>query len=272
MKLPKCSKCIAKATECRYPPGPFNETAASNKNAEERHDTRYDKDSPLDASLVLSDPTFGDLELDYFDWDDQNMDFTDIINLPKTDRVVAGTSRSHLRRSICSPTGTIPRSPTSNMRSLIHRPRLETEAQRTANLILYTLKSYPRMMLHHGALPPFVHPSLVALANREATMEPLANAISLVHMIDSGFQSSRKLFWKNVRMECERLLEEVIYEKNDRIRTVVADVYLQCRTMNEWELLAAMQAITIYLLIRLDEGETEHNNFDLLLVSTVTVR
>ena len=41
--------------------------------------------------------------------------------------------------------------------------------------------------------------------------------------------------------------------------------------MNEWELLAAMQAITIYLLIRLDEGETDYNNFDRLLISSVTV-
>jgi hypothetical protein len=30
-----------------------------------------------------------------------------------------------------------------------------------------------------------------------------------VHMISSGVQGSRKLFWKNVRMECERLCEEV---------------------------------------------------------------
>jgi hypothetical protein len=32
-----------------------------------------------------------------------------------------------------------------------------------------------------------------------------------------------------------------------------------------------MQALTIYILIRLDEGETEHNNFDSLLLTTVIV-
>ncbi len=32
-----------------------------------------------------------------------------------------------------------------------------------------------------------------------------------------------------------------------------------------------MQALLIYIIIRLDEGETEHNNFDSLLVSTVIV-
>jgi hypothetical protein len=41
--------------------------------------------------------------------------------------------------------------------------------------------------------------------------------------------------------------------------------------LNKWELLAAMQALLIYVLIRLEEGETEHNNFDFLLGAAVTV-
>ena len=32
-----------------------------------------------------------------------------------------------------------------------------------------------------------------------------------------------------------------------------------------------MQALNIYVLIRLDEGETDYNNFDTLLLSAVTV-
>lgn len=45
----------------------------------------------------------------------------------------------------------------------------------------------------------------------------------------------------------------------------------QHQRFNKWELLAAMQAITIYILIRLDEGETEHNNIDFLLVKAIVV-
>lgn len=41
--------------------------------------------------------------------------------------------------------------------------------------------------------------------------------------------------------------------------------------MDSLELLACMQALCIYILIRLDEGETEHNNFDSLMVKTVIV-
>jgi hypothetical protein len=33
-----------------------------------------------------------------------------------------------------------------------------------------------------------------------------------------------------------------------------------------------MQALSIYLLIRLDEGETQHNDFDFLIIETVAVR
>ena len=49
------------------------------------------------------------------------------------------------------------------------------------------------------------------------------------------------------------------------------DQYLQHPKFNKWGLLAAMQALSIYILIRLDEGETDHNNFDFLLTATVTV-
>ena len=41
--------------------------------------------------------------------------------------------------------------------------------------------------------------------------------------------------------------------------------------MNKWELLAAMQALSIYTMIRLDEGETEYNNVDALLIAAIIV-
>jgi hypothetical protein len=41
--------------------------------------------------------------------------------------------------------------------------------------------------------------------------------------------------------------------------------------LSKWELLAAMQALLLYIIIRLDEGETEYNDFDSLLMRTVIV-
>lgn len=41
--------------------------------------------------------------------------------------------------------------------------------------------------------------------------------------------------------------------------------------LNQWQLLAAMQALSIYVLIRVEEGETDFNNFDSVLIAAVIV-
>ena len=42
--------------------------------------------------------------------------------------------------------------------------------------------------------------------------------------------------------------------------------------MSKWSLLAAHQALSIYIMVRLCEGENEYNNLDVLLLGTVAVR
>ncbi|KAJ5857159.1 hypothetical protein N7455_008053 [Penicillium solitum] len=146
----------------------------------------------------------------------------------------------------------MPASPTTKPHSLIKRPKINVGIERTTKLLLHTLKSYVFTMLRHNSLPPFIHPSLV---HSEFSMEPLINCINLVHMISGEMKGNRKLFWRNVRMECERLCDEDS----------------QGPTLSKWELLAAMQALAIYIIIRLDDGETEYNGFDSLLIAAVTV-
>nr|BAZ95827.1 transcription factor, DNA binding domain cpaE [Curvularia pallescens] len=139
--------------------------------------------------------------------------------------------------------------PSPNVRSLMQRPKMHPGADRAASLIFLTLKSYP-LMLRQNNLPPFIHPSYVSFTDEGTTAEPLENCMTLMHMMAGGVKGSRKLFWRNVRQECERICD-------------------QSQTLNKWELLGAMQALSIYVLIRLDEGETEHNNFDHLLEKAV---
>ena len=103
----------------------------------------------------------------------------------------------------------IPAQVTSNPRSLVQRPKFKPGGEGIATLILHTLKSYLRMMLQHNTLPPFIHPRTISPDFDQGNTEPLTNCISLVHMIGSKIKGSRKLFWKNVRLECERLLEDV---------------------------------------------------------------
>ncbi|KAI8942366.1 hypothetical protein NX059_000441 [Plenodomus lindquistii] len=139
--------------------------------------------------------------------------------------------------------------PSPNVRSMVQRPKIHAGADRAASLIFFTLKSYP-LMLRQNTLPPFIHPSYVSFTDEGTTTEPLENCITLMHMMASGVKGSRKLFWRNVRQECERIC-------------------VQNQSLNRWELLGAMQALSIYVLIRLDEGETEHNNLDHLLERAV---
>ncbi|KAL2062847.1 hypothetical protein VTL71DRAFT_5919 [Oculimacula yallundae] len=154
----------------------------------------------------------------------------------------------------------IPASLSSTPRSLNLRSNIQSGTHRTATLLFHNLKSYPLMMLRQGTLPPFIHPKLTAFSgdgnendnSKSDRMEPLTNCISLMHMIGSRVRGSRKLFWRNVKGECERLCGEILQ-------------------LDNLELLAGMQALCIYILIRLDEGETEHNNLDSLMVKTVIV-
>lgn len=65
------------------------------------------------------------------------------------------------------------------------------------------------MIQRHNELPPFIHKNLISSSVEDSDMEPLTNCLSLVHMLNGGGQAGRKLFWKNVQMECERLSAEV---------------------------------------------------------------
>ncbi|KAK3196100.1 hypothetical protein K4F52_000968 [Lecanicillium sp. MT-2017a] len=145
----------------------------------------------------------------------------------------------------------IPMMPALNQPSIFHRQYTNVASQRVSQLILQTLKSYPLMMLRQKTPPPFIHPHLL-IDTTTNDMEAWHNCMSLVHMMNGGIHGSRKLFWRNVRMECDRFCEQ----------------YLQ---LNKWELLAAMQALAVYAIVRLEEGDKDHYNVDALLLRAVTV-
>ena len=167
---------------------------------ENRQEADKDGDLVLESTPVILNSEFASLGGDYFDWNDADVDFADILYPHADDENVQSISLTPVP---------IPTAPTNTVRSLNQRPKMNAGTQRIATLILHTLKSYPLMIMRHDALPPFVHPHLISSDVVNDQMEPLTNCISLVHMINSGIRGSRKLFWKNVRLECERLCTEV---------------------------------------------------------------
>ena len=146
----------------------------------------------------------------------------------------------------------IPRSLECNARSLWTRPKLKIGAQGTANQMTCILNSYPKMLIKYNIIPPFIHPQWVAASGNELFLEPLANCMSLLGMLSTNVRRSASLFWRNVRMECDRLSSTH-------------------HSLNKSGLLAASQALLVFMLIRLGEGETEHNNHDVALISTITI-
>ncbi|KAI0129862.1 hypothetical protein BJ170DRAFT_692521 [Xylariales sp. AK1849] len=285
-RRPECSRCITKVIKCHYPAntpkiaGPkFQHSddastelckttpslAADSPSVENRQEASNDGDIFLDGAIAVSDSELANIGREYLDWGQPDIDLTELLTRQTHDEAVqslASESSSlvrdstdqtvHLQQDVSFRNVSIPTLPDYNTRSFIHRPKLETGERRTASLMLHTLKSYPLMMLDHNALPPFIHTSLITSDVENNCMEPLNNCISLLHMVNSGVQGSRKLFWRNVRQECERF----------------GAVYLG---FNKWELLAALQALSIYIIMRLEEGETDHNDFDFLLVTTVII-
>lgn len=194
-------------------------------NVENRPETSCDGGAALDNGLFTFDLGFANTGGEYLERNDPDIDFTSFLNpqayeetiqypssgppsfarspTPSTNRAVQVQQRSP------SPHASIPGAPTLKIRSLHLRSQMRSGPQRIANLIFHTLKSYPLMMLRHKTLPPFIHPHLISSDAETDNMEPLNNCISLVHMISSGVQGSRKLFWKVVRLECEQLYEKV---------------------------------------------------------------
>jgi hypothetical protein len=163
----------------------------------------------------------------WFDWNNPIFDFAEPLSnwqakgdavqfsQPLTSTLIHEPPPSALpkfirQHAVSSPYMSIPRQPLDILGSLVQRPKTGPKTQRTATLILKTLKSYPLMLLQPDSLPPFVHPRMIASAGAENdNMEPLNNCISLLHMVRSGVPGNRKLFWRNVRMECERFYQEV---------------------------------------------------------------
>jgi len=196
--------------------------SGANAPVELRQKPSHDDDLLLNS--VLNMP-FEDHGEDPLNWNDPEIDFTDFLNAQTMIENVdySYSAASLVRHStpliyqtipaqqdLVSSRVSIPPTPsTYSHRSLILRTNTMTGANKSANLILGALKSYPQMMLKNNTLPPFIHPLSVTSDGDDDQMEPLSDCISLVHMMSTGTQSSRRLFWKNVRMECERLRAEV---------------------------------------------------------------
>ena len=292
---PRCSTCATKNLDCRYP------SNSSQLREVGTQETRFESDAEValpetpsfvelssligpqctDATragvkaqathaLGVSDVQRGTYERDFLHTSSdlnivqkalsfEGSQFTPSMNFAESP-ASADTSNTRLQHYITvnefiaysTMSQPISTHPTMNVRFLRTRPKFENGGQMTANNMARILCSYPKMLMDHNALPPFLHPQWISASNSEESLEPLANCISLLGMLGTRARITASLFWRNVRMECDRISSNQI-------------------NFNTQGLIATVQALLIYMLVRVAEGETEHNNHDAVLLATLTM-
>ncbi|KAE8549083.1 hypothetical protein EYB25_007598 [Talaromyces marneffei] len=125
----------------------------------------------------------------------------------------------------------------------------------TQRYLLCTLRSYPVMMLR-GQNPPFIHPRTLFddpgdfQSRQTIKAGPLAVCNEILQMFTMKNGDNVVQIWRAVRMEQERLL-------------------LECPGYDYYNTLAALQAISIYLILRIFEKNEEATDFDVPLVQTM---
>ena len=127
--------------------------------------------------------------------------------------------------------------------------------------VIVSLRSYPEMLLSGETLPPFIHlsgsPSTLHIKRPDeidtqpALPGPLAICASVVQMFKTKNKGNASFVWSTVRQAQEKLAREV-------------------HSYSDLDTMAALQAITMYLILRVSEDENaDHVNFDVQLIQTM---
>ncbi|KAL6909269.1 hypothetical protein GGI43DRAFT_394978 [Trichoderma evansii] len=122
------------------------------------------------------------------------------------------------------------------------------------SLALQILRSFPFMMLRKAALPPFIHPLQISWAETGVgpRQQSLLTCMGLVSLFKTRTDSSKKLVWKLIKLEQEKILSK--HSEFDK-----------------WELLAAFQALLVYCLLRVQEVPVDNGGFEAALLTTVNL-
>lgn len=241
--LPSCLRCAAKNIQCRPQTGPVQRRRYLNNAGDERLTASFpaceeqvENTLPRTAQPPVTGSENDPLHLqsihaveEEFDWGALDVEIPGVQHLDVDANLIPPSQLDstcqlllNLPRPPSSTTAqagqimpakspSIPQMPSFSLRSFAQNPELQHGAQATALLLFRVLTSYPMMMRGEDSLPPFIHPYSLshALATESKSMESLTTCVNLMQMVGTNMQGSRRLLWKNIRLECERLREEV---------------------------------------------------------------
>jgi len=150
----------------------------------------------------------------------------------------------------------------------------EPELDLTGDLTLHILRSYLYVMADRDSVPPFIHPKYQNLMEMGTSRpSPLYAAMKLAKMLFLGRRMNKTLIWRLIRMEQERLLNDVRTTTLELIMFLVANQVYRIKhpKFDKWEILEALQSLVLYILMRITEGRHDYTNFDTQLLITVNV-
>ncbi|KAF2656567.1 hypothetical protein K491DRAFT_691804 [Lophiostoma macrostomum CBS 122681] len=131
-------------------------------------------------------------------------------------------------------------------------PVTSPAAMASRNIATSILRGIPDMMRRRATFPPFIHHRCYGSeADNWRLPTSLANAVSISHMFYRRDEQTRGLIWRTIDAEQQRLITEC-----------------ESRYMNEIELLATVQSVLIYVLMRIVDGPTDEPDLDARLLDT----
>ncbi|KAF2099004.1 hypothetical protein NA57DRAFT_76240 [Rhizodiscina lignyota] len=127
-------------------------------------------------------------------------------------------------------------------------------AQHNADLIIQSLRSFPTMMLRRETFPWFIHPHSHLLSKSEgaALPEALSTCMGIAQMFASRTSETKPFLWSTIKAEYRRFANEE-------------------HRMSTFELLAAVQACTIYLIMCIVDQSPESGETSLDLLSALHI-
>lgn len=138
-------------------------------------------------------------------------------------------------------------------------------AQHNADLVIQSLQSFPAMMVRRETFPWHIHQHSQILSKPTTALpEALSNCMSIAQMFVLRTSETRPFLWRTIRAEYRRLSNEV------------SIMFTPCSSdpdhhkmyqMSKFELLAAVQACVIYLIMHIIDQPSENgeNSPELLL-------
>lgn len=138
-------------------------------------------------------------------------------------------------------------------------------AHHNADLGIQSLRAFPAMMLRRETFPWFIHQQSQILSNPATAdlPEALSNCMSIAQMFALRTSETTPVLWRTIKVEYRRWSKEVCIMSTS-CRLVLTQKMYQ---MSKFELLAAVQACMVYLVMCIIDPSTgkEQHSPELLL-------